>query len=197
MSSSVSDDTRWREVEAPAFGPMPGRSFCRPRVGIVWQLDGRVFGFHVDGAAALVSGPDTWRVFLDRAEAWRWLGLGTELVDELDALVDEALAPSDLAIAAERALMATPQADLRAVAARLGVSSRTLQRALEARKLTFQALRGRIRLDLALQLLARSEVTVRAVARAVGFESIGHFIVWFRQQRGVTPGAYRASLKPA
>ncbi|MCC6623434.1 MAG: helix-turn-helix transcriptional regulator [Deltaproteobacteria bacterium] len=186
----------WTEIDPRAFGPMPGHVFCRPRVGLIWQLDGRLFGLHLDDASTLVSGPHAWRVFSDRRDAWRWVELPHEVTGELDALVSETLAPPDLVVAAERAVSASPEANLRDVAHRVGVSARTLQRAIEARGLTFHTLRNRIRLDLALQLLARPELKLRPIARAVGFESTGHFIVWFRHQRGVTPGVHRASSSP-
>jgi len=186
----------WHEIDPRAFGPMPGHVFCRPRVGLFWQLDGRLFGLHLDDAATLVSSPAAWRMFSDREAAWRWVELPHEVTTELDALVRETLAPPDLVVAAERAVAATPEANLHDVAHRVGVSARTLQRAIEARGQTFQSLRNRIRLDLALQLLARPDLKLRPIARAVGFESTGHFIVWFRHQRGVTPGVHRASSSP-
>lgn len=40
-------------------------------------------------------------------------------------------------------------------------------------------------------LLASSDLSVEAVARAVGYRSVGHFNELFRARRGMTPGDYR------
>jgi AraC-like DNA-binding protein len=101
--------------------------------------------------------------------------------------------PSGLRAALEAALRHMPAADLGRIARHLGLSKRTLQRALAREGVVFLALRTRIRLERAETLLAEPFNKVSAVAWDIGFCSTGHFIHWFRCHRGVTPGAWRTA----
>ncbi|WP_231571530.1 helix-turn-helix domain-containing protein [Gordoniibacillus kamchatkensis] len=47
------------------------------------------------------------------------------------------------------------------------------------------------RLAAARRLLAEGAMPVLEVAGAVGFRSASHFAVWFREQTGMSPTAYR------
>lgn len=98
----------------------------------------------------------------------------------------------ELVVALEAALRASPGADLDQVARALALSKRSLQRALVRHGSSFQAVRDRVRLAHAEHLLRDADAKVSGVARDIGFASAGHFIVWFRRHRGVTPGLWRA-----
>jgi AraC family transcriptional regulator len=49
----------------------------------------------------------------------------------------------------------------------------------------------RQRIVRACEFLARSELTIAAIARRVGFRTPSHFTTVFRRMIGVTPGSYR------
>lgn len=53
----------------------------------------------------------------------------------------------------------------------------------------------RLRLDYASQLLARPEKSLTTIALATGFYDQSHFARLFKLRFGVTPGAFRASMK--
>lgn len=53
----------------------------------------------------------------------------------------------------------------------------------------------RLRLDYALQLLARSQNSLTTIALAAGFYDQSHFARFFKLRFGVTPGVFRASVR--
>lgn len=81
------------------------------------------------------------------------------------------------------------------VAARLGMSSRTLARRLSAHGLAYQDVKDRLRLDKAAQLLRQTRLTVDAVAEATGFRSVRRFRDFFARHHGQSPSRYRRSSK--
>lgn len=52
------------------------------------------------------------------------------------------------------------------------------------------------RLDVARQLLARTEQAITSICTEVGFESLGSFSWLFRRKTGLSPRQFRASLRP-
>lgn len=80
------------------------------------------------------------------------------------------------------------------VARRLGTSSRTLVRHLNAEGSNFQQLLDDARRDRALRLLDDGARTIADVALALGYRSPSNFGRSFRRWVGVTPTAYRAGL---
>lgn len=75
----------------------------------------------------------------------------------------------------------------------LHVGATTLRRAfVNETGLNFSEWRTRLRLNLAVDLLARGHL-VAAVAQRVGFTSTNGFIIAFRRHFGTTPGAYAES----
>lgn len=91
---------------------------------------------------------------------------------------------------AESALAQDPGTKLPELARRLGVSTRTLQRSLTEEGTSFGTLRESARLEHAQSALSRGE-KVAAVGAALGFESLSHFIAWFKRKTGRTPGRGR------
>ena len=85
------------------------------------------------------------------------------------------------------------EASLASVAAKLGMSSRTLDRRLRAEGLTFATERDRARLRLAEELLALTDLAVGEVASALSYSSHGNFVRAFRRWCRVTPSEWRAT----
>lgn len=142
------------------------------------------------GLALLAERAPAWRTFTDPVDVCLWLRRGATdpaiLGPAPDPLVDPLVATLDAAV------RAMPGADLRSISRRLGLSKRSLQRALERRGLAFHALRTRVRLELAEALLTCPDPKISSIGFEIGFASAGHFIRWFRAHRGLTPGAWRA-----
>ena len=126
-------------------------------------------------------------LFTDVAEAWAFLGAPSDVRDEVAALHAALLRAEGLPRKVEAALYADPKSTLAELAKRVGVSARSLQRALTASGETFVALRDRVRLDLAERQLGAGKL-VKEVASTVGFASASHFGAWYRSRRGTTPG---------
>jgi len=142
------------------------------------------------GLALLAGASPSWRTFTTRAEVGQWLRAGAS---DPETLGPDLVRRSDpLLSTLEDAIRALPGADLRHISRQLGLSTRSLQRALERQGLAFHQLRTRIRLERAEALLAARDTKISAIGGDVGFASPGHFIRWFRAHRGVTPGAWRA-----
>lgn len=83
------------------------------------------------------------------------------------------------------------QRNAQALAEHLALSVRTLHRQLKEEGTTLQALKDRVRLDAATQLLQRTRRPLKQVAQAAGFASEKSFIRAFREWTGMTPGEWR------
>ena len=106
----------------------------------------------------------------------------------------------DRAAVVAAALLADPsdRRELREWAVELGVSTKTLARAFQTQTgLTFSAWRSRARISASLGPLGAG-AQVDQLARDVGYQTASAFIVAFRDQIGISPGAYarRASSSP-
>lgn len=78
------------------------------------------------------------------------------------------------------------------IARRVASSRRQLQRAYaEIGTTTFRDHLTQVRMERAADLLALSNLTVRDVARRVGYRQPAQFAKAFRRQHGVAPSAYR------
>jgi transcriptional regulator GlxA family with amidase domain len=79
------------------------------------------------------------------------------------------------------------------IARRVASSRRQLQRAYaEIGRTTFRDHLTRVRMEKAAQLLAGQGMTVREVARRVGYRQPAQFAKAFRRHLGVAPSDYRA-----
>lgn len=79
------------------------------------------------------------------------------------------------------------------IARRVASSRRQLQRAYaEIGETTFREHLTRVRMDRAADLLGDRGLTVREVARRVGYRQPAQFAKAFRRHRGVAPSDYRA-----
>ena len=78
-----------------------------------------------------------------------------------------------------------------AVAARLGLSERTLQRRLHAEGLSFQQLVERLRFDTACRLLCEGRLSLTEIGYRLGYSEPSAFSRAFRRWSGDSPLAYR------
>ena len=82
---------------------------------------------------------------------------------------------------------------LDAIARRVASSRRQLQRAYaEIGETTFREQLTGVRMDRAAELLSRPGVTVREVARRVGYRQPAQFAKAFRRHQGLAPSAFRS-----
>lgn len=103
-----------------------------------------------------------------------------------------------------RLLLPSGRASIQVCAASMGLSVRTLQRALDAEGRSFSDLLNHARIQLATQYLANPRMRVTDMADLLGYSSIGAFTRWHgktfgqppRVQRKAAAGARGASLAP-
>lgn len=135
--------------------------------------------------------------FAGPMEALRWLGVpGEALAKELDDLHAGATAP-DPTVRALRAMLSerVRKVTLPEAAKVLGLSSRSLQRKLQAAGTAFQAELNAAQVRAALPLLLDTDRKLSAVALEVGCSSLQHFDVLFRKQTGESPSQWRAKRR--
>lgn len=83
---------------------------------------------------------------------------------------------------------------LEEVAAALKMGPRTMRQRLKAEGVNYSLIKSRLRFDAAIELLARPELAMEAIAEHVGFADASAFCVAFRNWTGVAPGHYRRKL---
>jgi AraC-like DNA-binding protein len=87
------------------------------------------------------------------------------------------------------------QPTLSQVARDLRVTSRTLQRRLAERDISFRRIVDESRRELAMRYVLRDDLSVTDVGRLLGFESAPSFQRAFRRWTGTSPGEYRSARK--
>lgn len=87
---------------------------------------------------------------------------------------------------------ASPTADM--MAARMGVSVRTLHRRLADLGQSYQQIADDVRCALAKEFLASTSMTVETIAGRVGFSEASNFRKAFRKWTGMTPAEFRAGV---
>ena len=112
----------------------------------------------------------------------------------LFAQVTASSAADRVAEAIRALLVAGLAADRGAVARRLHLSERTLQRYLELEDTSFKRVRERVRCDLSRALLANRALKVEAVATIVGYAEVAAFSKAFTRWSGDSPSRYRDRL---
>lgn len=111
---------------------------------------------------------------------------------ELAALADDSELGQRVRIQVSQALsQGVP--NISAIASRLGMSGRTLQRRLADRDLSFQALVDDARRDLAERLLRGSSYSLAEIAFLTGFAEQSSFTRAFKRWAGQTPRSFRLS----
>lgn len=94
-----------------------------------------------------------------------------------------------------RPLLLAGAASHRQVAAHLNLHPRTLGRRLEEEGVTFEMLKDEVRLAVARELLARTEIAASDVASSLGYATPSAFVRAFRRWTGSTPSAWRRSTR--
>jgi AraC-like DNA-binding protein len=90
-----------------------------------------------------------------------------------------------------RPLLSAGDAGMTATAASLAIHPRTLRRRLAAAGQTFEALRDEVRLAMACELLAMTDIPLTDISRAVDFASSSVFSVSFKRWAGMSPSEWR------
>lgn len=101
-----------------------------------------------------------------------------------------------VADALRAAVAANGDASPAAIAKRVALSQRSLQRRLEDEGTSFRVLRDAARRDRALHRLGNPAVTIAMVADELGFTDAGAFQKAFRRWTGMSPSGYRRSNHP-
>lgn len=184
-----------REVSETQFAAVEVH-FMHPAPSTVSSHE-RYFGcpavFGSDRDALLISG-----AALSRPNRLGDKGITRFLLQHLDAELGK--------LATERRLSQTVQEEIAKalsaglpkaaeIAARLGMSERTLQRRLGEERLSFQKLMDDARRDLAEGLLTESDYALAEIAFLTGFSEQSAFTRAFRRWRNQTPAAFRAARK--
>jgi AraC-like DNA-binding protein len=133
--------------------------------------------------------PAAW---LDRRLVFAETVANREAVQALDG--ELRLIANDDWVQRTRGLLEVPDSgslDLDGAAKRLGLSSRTLRRQLQLRETTFHELRDEVRRTRATELLARSELTLEAIALELGYSGAPAFSRAFERWTGAPPSCYR------
>lgn len=124
-------------------------------------------------------------------EAFATAGVA-DLFEPVEALRRRAGQAPDIVRAVQAALHQQPDASTEALARRLGVSVRTLQRRLDAAGSSLREARRRHVLHQAEELLASTALDLDAIAAQVGLASASHLVAHFRRAHAMTPGEWRA-----
>jgi AraC-like DNA-binding protein len=88
--------------------------------------------------------------------------------------------------------MPSGRASIQGCAAALGMTVRTLQRALDAEGTSFSTLLHSARMNLAVQYLANPRMRITDVAELLGYSSIGAFTRWHGATFGESPRKARS-----
>jgi AraC-like DNA-binding protein len=153
-------------------------------------IGGAVSGFYVTLGLEL-----EWRVFTELAPALAWLDEPQldAVATLLDRLVVEAISGSTLLDRLRDVLAGArgSSMSLGQVSRSLGVSGRSLQRALRGRGTTFRDELYRARIDLGKQLLLETDHKIAVIGSRLGFSTEANFITFFRRATGESPAAWR------
>jgi len=106
------------------------------------------------------------------------------------------IAPTDfLSLVRETIIGALHEGEcsVEAVAQRLAMSPRTLQRRLNARGSSFKKLLGEIRKNIAVQYLRNTSVPLTRIAVLLGYSELAAFSRSFRREFGISPSDWRLS----
>ena len=153
------------------------------------------FGKPVSGGdhhALVFSRDDVKRPFLT-ADAAMWQWFEPALQKRLSALDAEATT-SERVRAALLELLPSGDASVDTVAAKLGMSTRSLQRKLKVERITLQKLRNRTREELARHYLKDPALSPAEISFLLGFQDPNSFFRAFHAWTGETPSQTRAAM---
>ncbi len=87
-----------------------------------------------------------------------------------------------------------PFPSMETIAARLGMTTRTLRRRLTVEGNSYSGLLDQVRNELAKKYLGSSSVTIADISDLLGFSDVANFRSSFKRWNSIAPGDYRASL---
>jgi AraC-like DNA-binding protein len=162
------------------------------RAAIVRPLSG-IPAMLVAGIPAVLGPSIPWTVTdsLEDALASITVPEPSTVAAALDAAFEDAQRDSALALI-RAALDEHPSASIDEIAARVGLSRRSLQRALQQSRTTFVHESQSARVRCAQRLLAHGNAKLAAVALEAGFANQGQFSTVFRKVVGETPSSWLA-----
>ena len=122
-----------------------------------------------------------------------------QLADYARKLLDSVLSADEFSASQNvdqtiRLLLPSGKANIQACAASLGMTVRTLQRALDADGNSFSGQLHRVRMQLAGDYLANPRMRITDVAEMLGYSSIGAFTRWHTHAFGQSPRDRRKTL---
>lgn len=158
----------------------------------------RFFGAIVERGkehALVFAKADAERPFLTASESM-WKTFEPELRKRL-AELDASATTRERVRASLLELLPSGQASMPAVAHRLAISTRTLQRRLGAENTSFQEILKRTREHLARHYLSKTALAASEIAFLLGFEDSNSFFRAFQDWTGNTPDRVRQAAKQA
>ena len=175
------------------FGPQVRPASVRFRHMLPPDLDtyATFFGCPVEFGAAtneMRFAGRLWDIASPQADARAYRFLESQCRSTNDVL----LTPLNYAdIVSSRLRTVTPVPSLRALAATLYLTERTLQRRLEAENTSYSAVLKDVRVERAQELLDRTDLIVREIASHLGFMDAVAFSRAFKEWTGMSPTHYR------
>lgn len=153
-----------------------------------------VAGFH-----AVLDTMYPVKVFTNVEPALEWLGIpaAAQALDEVNEIRTREIGTSPVVAALRGHLAQRPGAVTVDRAARaMGLSSRDLQRQLQAANTRFKTEQNAAQIRLAKTLLLETNFDLKRIAIEVGCSSGQHFSALFRESVGVPPGLWRRERPP-
>lgn len=175
------------------------KSMCHCYTSQAILRPGGLVGAVVAGFHAVLDTMYPVKVFTSVEPALDWLGIpdAAQALDEVDQIRNRELGTSPVVAALRAHLMQRPGAvTVDGVARALGVSSRELQRQLQAANTRFKTEQHAAQVRLAKTLLLETNFDLKRIAIEVGCSSGQHFSALFRESVGVPPSLWR-SQRPA
>ncbi len=172
-----------------------------PRSGSIRCAVVRPTGFvgaTIEGFLTIEDAPPTTASFTSLAPAIDWLDLpdGPRLLADLDTLEKRARSTPRAVEELRRGVAAGEVfGSLSAAARRLGVSTRTLQRQLQAVGTTYRDELNALRVRRAQELLRTTDLKLLGIALTLGIKKPQQLSALFRRLTGESPAAFRRRLR--
>ncbi len=187
-------------IDASTFAPFLeytlkyGDMLQRNIVRLAQIHSGGFVGAIVSGFALIAKLPYPERAFRDVEKAIDWIGLergeGLALIAELEQIRRDLRGRHAVVERLRRELDASGALAMAEAARRLGLSTRTLQRALREAGTSYRAELRAYRLRRAQDLL-KGERSIGWIASEVGFSGVPHFSTAYKRATGETPTEWR------